>query len=172
MSPRDHGTRDFLALTGCAKVDGMKVLITLVALTISACASAGPAATAPDPSAVLIAIASPTASPRPSLWPPGGAVPLELEGKWFQGATDDHRATTMVLSGYTYGLLEVGASGNVVVNGNEIFFFSGTGCGAYLPDGIGRYTWSLTAASELRIVRIEDPCGRSSLNDVWSRTRP
>jgi hypothetical protein len=150
----------------------MRNALLLGMLVLGACA-APLAASAPSATRTSTAapVVQPTASLRPSLWPAGGPVPAELEGRWYQSATDAHSAHTLVLSGNTYGLPEVGASGNVVVSGSEILFFSGTGCGAYLPEGIGRYTWSLKG-SELWIERIDDPCGRSSLNDAWSRTRP
>jgi len=49
--------------------------------------------------------------------------------------------------------------GEVVVNNNEIDFFNGALCGLHLPEGVGRYTWRLTAGL-LTLTLISDPCAR------------
>jgi hypothetical protein len=51
--------------------------------------------------------------------------------------------------------------GEVVVNAHEIDFFNASQCVHKLPDGIGRYTWTL-AAGVLHLTPLNaDPCGRS-----------
>jgi hypothetical protein len=85
-------------------------------------------------------------------WPPGGAVPAELAGRW--GATD----FCLGLTGYAY---DFGAGrGNVVVNGTEIDFFNGVQCQKPLPDGVGRWKWAVNG-NTLTLSRLAgDPCGR------------
>jgi hypothetical protein len=134
----------------------------VLAVAISACSAQSAAPSAP--SAVATSVFSPTASVRPSGWPDGDAVPTELAGKWY-GAAD-----TLSLSGYTYSLLATGASGNVVVSGNQIAFFNGTGCGALLPAGIGRYSWAVSGQS-VTFREISDVCGRMRY-PTWTRTKP
>jgi hypothetical protein len=48
-----------------------------------------------------------------------------------------------------------------VVNNDEIDFFNGVLCGLKLPDGVGRYTWRVTAGV-LYFTLISDPCSRST----------
>jgi len=52
-----------------------------------------------------------------------------------------------------------GGSGQIVVNGNEIDFFSSALCGLYLPEGVGRYRWRIKGGM-LHLDAIgKDPCG-------------
>jgi hypothetical protein len=89
----------------------------------------------------------------------------------------------MRLSGNTFDI--GGQSGNVVVRGNEILFFNDAGCRPApasrplaLPDGIGRYSWTVTGQSVHFVLLAVDPC--TVLGDVregllsgatWKRTR-
>jgi hypothetical protein len=58
-------------------------------------------------------------------------------------------------------------SGDVVVTN----FFNGVICGLKLPDGVGRYTWTLTGGI-LYFKLISDPCTRWEVytDEGWSRT--
>jgi hypothetical protein len=61
--------------------------------------------------------------------------------------------------------------GDVVVKNHEIDFFNGVLCGLELPDGIGRYTWTLTGGV-LHLTLISDPCPRQEayIYQGWTRT--
>jgi hypothetical protein len=61
------------------------------------------------------------------------------------------------------------ATGNVVVNGSEIDFFERAWCGTYLPEGIGRYRWTLSGESVNFVKLAPDPCGDLS-PAAWTRT--
>jgi hypothetical protein len=132
----------------------------------------------------------PAAAPSP---PPGGPVPAELLGDWFlpPAAVDavssngtcpspPNVATcffrlTFTATNYEQAFTAIGGTtdagqGGVVVNNNEIDFFSGRICAIPLPGGVGRYTWRLTAGI-LYFTLISDPCTRSAIYTWggWSR---
>ena len=91
----------------------------------------------------------------------------------------------MRLSGNTYAFGQ--SNGNVVVNGNEIAFFNGSGCAGdafmilstspglgslrspnngcpiSLPGGVGRYSWTVSGTEAHFEALSPDPCGRSDL---------
>lgn len=85
---------------------------------------------------------------------------------------------------YQLGFTAVGANppgqGDVVVNNDEIDFFNGvqgTGgttdlCGLHLPEGVGRYKWTLTGGVLHLVPLNQDPCIRIGLAypQGWSRT--
>lgn len=84
---------------------------------------------------------------------------------------------TLTATAYHQSFTAVGGTqeaghGDVVVNNQEIDFFNGALCGLALPDGVGRYTWSI-AGGVLRLNLISDPCSRSEIYTAqsWSRTR-
>jgi hypothetical protein len=141
-----------------------KVAFVLVAVITGGCGGTPPQAA----TTAAIATSSPPASASVGAapWPSGDAVPKELAGIWYLGTS----VYTMRLSGNGYVL--TGTSGNVVVTGNEIVFFNGSGCNMPLPGGVGRYSWALVDSS-LHFVRVADPCPRSDLlsNSTWSRTK-
>jgi hypothetical protein len=140
-------------------------LTLTVAVALAACGGATPALSTPTSSPVVVSSASPSASLVAAPWPSGEPVPQDLAGVWRLGTS----AGTMRLSGNTYAFGQ--SNGNVVVNGNEIDFFNGTGCGLALPDGVGRYSWTLSGREVHFVALAPDPCGRSDLlNDVtWRR---
>jgi hypothetical protein len=73
---------------------------------------------------------------------------------------------------HVYISTQLTGSGDVVVNDREIDFFNGALCGLQLPDGVGRYTWTLTAGALHLTALTPDPCGRDqdlAYHD-WSRT--
>jgi hypothetical protein len=82
------------------------------------------------------------------------------------GGTFDTYAQAVTAQGGTLG----SGSGNVVVNNNEIDFFNGVLCGLKLPDGVGRYTWTLTGGL-LTLTLISDPCERPAAYTSGSFSR-
>jgi len=138
----------------------------LAAVIAAGCGGPTPASSAATTAATTASAASPSASVEAAPWPSGNPVPPELAGVWYLGTS----VYQMRLSGNAYVL--TGTSGNVVVNGNEIAFFNGSGCNMPLPGGVGRYSWALIDSS-LRFVPVADPCPRADLlsNSIWSRTK-
>jgi hypothetical protein len=135
----------------------------LAAVFIAGCESAHAPGSSP---AVAAPTTVPSASPAAESWPAGGPVPPELSGVWRLGTS----AGTMRLSGNTYAFGQ--SNGNVVVNGNEIAFFNGSGCGMALPGGIGRYSWTLSGKDVHFVSLAPDPCGRADLLADVTWTRP
>ena len=124
---------------------------------------------------------TPAASP-----PPGGPVPAQLLGTWLLDTPNPDPGLTetgiingkvkVTLTATTYLVQgEPAAAGSVVVNNNEIDFFSqvpgGTpNCHLRLPDGVGRYTWTLAGgvlhfAPLIQSGYFGDPCGRLVFTD-------
>lgn len=141
------------------------------------------------PSATPV-VSRPAASPSP---PPGGPVPAQLLGHWFMPPESvvsvgypcpTHptaancffeltlTATTYVQTRLNGTVSEPDGKGNVVVNDNEIDFFNDSfeGC-LFLPNGIGRYTWTLTRGV-LYLTDLSDPCPRANVESLqgWRRT--
>ncbi len=127
--------------------------------------------------------------------PEGGPLPAQLLGGWllppaaanaYLGNSGETCPTPPAVATCMFKLtftattfyFEINApghssgGGNAVVNGTEIDFFNGQGCGLQLPDGVGRYTWTLTGGV-LHFTSInQDPCPRSPIlaNQSYSRT--
>lgn len=155
----------------------------------SSCAQSTPAALAtPAATPVPTVAASPPAAIGSP--PPGGPVPATLLGDWFlppaaviaaEGAVNCPSPATaancfiqlnLTATLYHVSLMQSPTgSGNVVVDKNEIDFFNGGNCGLQLPDGVGRYKWTL-AGGGLKLTRLnKDPCGRDSVfANQWRRT--
>jgi hypothetical protein len=111
----------------------------------------------PSQSVAVNACASaPTSTPLAATpaadWPPGGAVPDFLAGKWA------HEDLCLSLTGYTYAFST--SRGNVVINGPEIDFFNDESCQKHLPDGVGRWKWSGEGSMLTLSLLAADPCGR------------
>jgi hypothetical protein len=51
------------------------------------------------------------------------------------------------------------AHGDLVVNGNEIAFFNAPICGLTLPDGVGRYRWTVKGKTLHFELIGQEPCG-------------
>lgn len=136
---------------------------------------------------------SPSASITPSPGsnrPAGGQVPAQLLGDWFLSASvvtaviGDSSCTLLklTLAPTTYRLTHTdkpicGTSsvGEVVVNKTEIDFFNADACGLQLPDGVGRYTWTMTPGVLSFSPLNQDPCPRGAAwlaNRSYSRTSP
>ena len=143
------------------------------------------------PSTSSAKLPTPSAAPSP---PPGGPVPDQLLGDWFMAmppAVIETRTGVScpspptpencffqltLMASTTHAYLVANPSvdlltGDVVVNKDEIDFFSGVYCEIPLPGGIGRYTWKLTGGL-LYLTLISDPCTRSHFFSYqgWSRT--
>ena len=156
------------------------LLCSTFVLLASACGESTPSAQS-TPSA---------ASDRPST----GPVPAQLLGDWllpvaaanvYQQSQGDTCPTPIAVATCMFKLtftattyyFEINApgrtagGGDVGVNGTEIDFFNGSGCGLTLPEGIGRYTWTL-AGSALRFAPLnQDACPRAPLlaNQTYNR---
>jgi hypothetical protein len=64
-------------------------------------------------------------------------------------------------------------TGDVVVNNTEIDFFNGVVCALQLPDGVGRYKWTLRGGVLQFKLLNHDPCNRAayfSENVTYTRT--
>ena len=133
-----------------------------------------------------------TASPPAASRPPGGPVPAQLIGRWLlhtskpdPGLALDgiiNGKVQLTLTATTYRVEAVSNnpnprnpdSGAVVVNKSEIDFFNETSgeplCHLQLPNGVGRYTWTLMGgvlhfAPVIQGGYAGDPCGRLVLAD-------
>jgi hypothetical protein len=129
-------------------------LIVVSALAFTAC---GGQAASPIPSAKLPASAAAPSPPR------GGPVPARLLGDWF--LSNSHcPLIQLTLSATIYHLAHCGdsSSGAVVVNNTEIDFFNADLCGLQLPDGVGRYMWTLTDGVLHLTPLNQDPCPRGA----------
>jgi hypothetical protein len=121
---------------------------------------------------------SPLASPSPTAgWPVGGPVPPGIAGLWsLRQQPPVTFAISLNLRGdqWAIGGSTIHNSGNVVVDGDTILFFNGTGCQLSLPAGIGTYHWSLSGTGTLSLTLVSDPCGGrvDNLGDsTWDRIR-
>ena len=99
-------------------------------------------------------------------------MPSSLAGTWYHPL----HATQVNLSSNEYRVVQTDpanhAEGEVVVNGDEIDFFNGSGCGLALPDGIGRYRWTLQGSGSVHFTALNhDRCGRVDIleNATWTR---
>ncbi|MFY9586789.1 MAG: hypothetical protein WAT66_04965 [Actinomycetota bacterium] len=93
-----------------------------------------------------------------------------MEGTWFFDSVPSR--TTINGNGYTVTQPSQSAFGNIVVDGDEIDFFNGSGCRFELPEGVGRYRWSVDTKGLHFTPLNKDPCGRSEIlaNATWTRT--
>lgn len=146
------------------RVGRLAVGVVTVAAFASCGAASGSGTTAPTPA---------TTTATASL-PPGGPAPPPLIGDW-----NDLNAIpavapvvlTLTSSRYTLHTGDGEYSGAIVVNGDEIDFFSGTGCNDPLPGGVGRYRWTVQGVTLHLSPLNEDPCGRVSVLSNRSFTR-
>jgi hypothetical protein len=105
--------------------------------------------------------------------PAGEDAPASLQGTWklvTKGSPE--RGLLFVISGRHYRIPTRLANGDLVVNGDEILFFNAAICGLTLPEGVGRYHWSVDGDT-LRFELVgKEPCGgRSDIlaNSVYRR---
>src|SRR4029077_14538729 len=117
----------------------------------------------------------------------GGPVPASLLGEWFLppaivAAVDGNSSCRMLrltLTATTYRLTHdqacgaLTSTGEVVVNRAEIDFFNADVCELKLPDGVGRYGWTLAAGLLHFSALNSDPCPRGAAwldNRSYGRT--
>lgn len=99
-------------------------------------------------------------SPSPSAPPPaGGPAPAALIGQWVP--TTDPRTIggapqRLVIRATSW--IDGAVHGDLVVNGDEIDFYNSDYCHLRLPDGVGRYRWSITADLLTLTLLAPDPC--------------
>jgi hypothetical protein len=152
------------------------------ALLTSACGQSTPSANLPTPSA---------ASSRPA----GGPVPSQLLGDWllppaaanvYQQSQGDTCPTPLAVSTCMFKLILTATTynfainapgrttggGDVGANGTEIDFYNGSACGLTLPEGVGRYTWTLTGGALHFAPLNQDACPRAPLLANQSYNRP
>jgi hypothetical protein len=170
---------------------GSPAIASLLGLTLallaSACGGASSSAKSPNTAASPSAALTPMGSP-----PPGGPVPAQLLGVWLlhtpnpdpgmalDGIINGQVQLTLTPTTYSVETLStdpiqrVTESGAVVVNTNEIDFFTETSgqpfCHLQLPDGVGRYKWTLIGgvlhfATVVASGYFGDPCGRLVVAD-------
>jgi hypothetical protein len=173
-------------LTGWSAIAASLGVVCLI--LASSCNQSTSTAKPPTPSAA----SSPTPAASP---PPGGPVPAQLLGDWFlpkaaafalnppatggppcpSVATLANCFIRLSLTATTYHVYistQLTGSGDVVVNNQQIDFFNGALCALQLPDGVGRYTWTLTAETLHLTPLTSDPCGRDEVlaYQGWNRT--
>jgi hypothetical protein len=119
--------------------------------------------------------------------PQGGPVPASLLGDWFLPPAivaavegdSSCRLLRLTLTATNYRLTHdpacggLTSTGEVVVNKTEIDFFNADVCGLKLPDGVGRYGWTLTSGLLHFSALNPDPCPRGAAwfdNRSYGRT--
>jgi hypothetical protein len=105
--------------------------------------------------------------------PGGGPAPSSLQGTWRLVSKDSPEAgLLLIVSDSHYRVAGRFASGDLVVDGDEIAFFNAALCGLTLPEGVGRYRWRVKS-NRLRFDSVEkDPCGgRTDILDGMSYER-
>jgi hypothetical protein len=151
---------------------GRGTIAVLVAAAVVACgAGAKSAATRSDTTAPTSAAATVPAVPTPTAAPPtGGQAPSLLIGSWYQVASST-TVLTLTATGYILRDTAEQGHGDIVVSGQEIDFFSGTLCSLALPQGVGRYRWTLQGI-HLHLAPLNNgPCGRIGLLTNQSYTK-
>lgn len=148
------GTLAVMALAACGGSDSQPS----EAAATGATSQTGPAATA---------VVEETAQP-----PPGGPAPPELQGTWlFRSESLGPVRLNITEDRYAVSAGGRSTQGDLVVDGDEIAFFNSNVCPLELPEGIGRYRWSITD-EKLRLKLLgKDPCsGRERwVNSAFER---
>ena len=170
------------------------VVVVVGLASLAATGAINRALPSPRPSATVLP--TPSTIPLPGPTASGGLVPPQLWGNWYlpgaavtqvsgaqcpspptprtcfvQLALD---ATTWSISYVATGGIVVPHQGDVVVNSNEMEFFNDEHQGNYcspLYNGIGRFTWRVTAGV-LYFALISDDCDRAHVltSRGWIRT--
>ena len=85
---------------------------------------------------------------------------MQLDGAWREVADP---TVVMILSGSDFALAGnlISGVGKVAVNGSEIDFYNGTGCGLALPGGIGKYRMTISGGLLMFSPLNSDPCPRA-----------
>jgi hypothetical protein len=118
--------------------------------------------------------AGPTASTGGPAGGPGGeAAPAKLQGTWRLVSKSPEQGLIFVITDRHYRVPTRLAHGDLVVDGDEIQFFNAAICGLTLPEGVGRYRWTVKG-DRLHFEAIgKEPCGgRADIlaNATYERT--
>lgn len=131
----------------------------LLALSIASCggessATGTTAASTSPPAATGASTAGSSGAPT------GGTAPTELQGTWkLVSGNALEKGTLFVIGDRHYRVPTHLAHGDLAVNGNQIAFFNAAICGLTLPEGIGRYHWTVKGGALHFQVIGEEPCG-------------
>jgi len=154
-----------------ARVTACVVTAAFAGAWLSGCGDAGQSAATSGPKTTSQTEAVAPASGQPL--PGGGPAPSSLQGTWRLASRNSPEAgLLLILSDSHYRVAGRFASGDLVVDGNEIAFFNAALCGLTLPEGVGRYRWTVEG-NRLRLDSIKkDPCGgRTDILDGMSYER-
>ena len=93
----------------------------------------------------------------------GDAAPAKLQGTWkLVSGNALEKGLLFVITDRHYRVPTRLAHGDLAVNGNQIAFFNAAICGLQLPDGIGRYRWTVEGGTLHFELIGEEPCGGRS----------
>jgi hypothetical protein len=136
---------------GGVKPVGMCVTAALVLASVLAGCGSGSSDTKTTTAAA-------PATTRSSI-PAGGPAPNELQGTWKLASKGPNKGLLFVISEQHYRVPTRLAHGDLAVGGDEIAFFNAAICGLTLPDGVGRYRWTVKGDA-LRFEPVgKEPCG-------------
>ena len=137
------------------------VLLAAAAVLLVACGGGSSSGGGSTPTAT--ARSTPAATPSP---PPGGPAPASLVGTWrlmpFSAREDNNVDLALHANTFSFSTSGEMNFGDLAVNGSEIDFYNGDGCGLSLPDGVGTYTWTVTGRTLHFTPLGSDPCSMRS----------
>ncbi len=153
-------------ITSLSTRAGSTLMLFLSSCALVACGGNGGRSTGatalprPATAATIPATAGTPTTMTNAASPPGGPAPAELIGSWTRVA---HTADAAVVVSFTADGFRVadnlgGGHGELVVNGDEIDLFNVRECGLTLPEGVGRYRWSLMGSTLSFTPLNTDPC--------------
>jgi hypothetical protein len=131
----------------------------LLALSVLSCggessATGTTAASKRPPAATGASTAGPSGAPT------GDAAPAKLQGIWkLVTGNALEKGLLFVMSERHYRVPTHLAHGDLAVNGTEIAFFNAAICGLTLPEGVGRYRWTVEGETLHFELIGEEPCG-------------
>jgi hypothetical protein len=150
--PADHG--GVKALGGCVIVVGALFALTLMGCGGESTATGTTGAPASSPTAPASSTSTGTGAPS------GDAAPAQLQGTWkLVSGNALEKGILFVIGDRHYRVPTYLAHGDLAVNGNQIAFFNAAICGLTLPEGIGRYHWTVKGGALHFQVIGEEPCG-------------
>jgi hypothetical protein len=92
--------------------------------------------------------------------PAGDSAPAQLQGTWkLVSGNALEKGLLFVISERHYRVPTHLAHGDLAVNGTEIAFFNAAICGLTLPEGVGRYRWTVDGDTLHFELIGEEPCG-------------
>jgi hypothetical protein len=136
------------------------VVLFLSSWSLVACGGSTNPSSSTTPHPTTPAPAAATATTTAASPPPGGAAPARLVGTWTRVIHTADEAAVVTIDTNSFSVSDTlgGASGEIVVNGNEIDFFNVPQCHLFLPKGVGRYRWRLRGATLHFTALNSDPC--------------